>query len=297
MTYWSERIQREREQTNKKTEAELKKELKDLYQMQLAELRKELDAYIQNFSEKNGLAIEEAKKRADDFDIKGFESKARRYVESKDFSAKANEELRNYNFSMSVGRRELLIHQLELELMALGSDEEKIIQKHLNDAYKSEMARGTLLDQTVLKGNILARAMETAVKANFEGATWSERIWGRNEQLRRLVRTEVTRALIRGDNGITIARRLRKHMDASRKDAERLAITEHARVQTLAQQDIIKENGYEFFKLMPESRACSICRGIGSGMERKPVRITDMQIGTNAPPIHPYCRCAIAEVE
>lgn len=297
MTYWSERIQRERERTNKKTEAELKKELKDLYQMQLAELRKELDAYIQNFSEKNGLAIEEAKKRADDFDVKGFESKARLYVENKDFSAKANEELRNYNFSMSVGRRELLIHQLELELMALGSDEEKIIQKHLNDAYKSEMARGSLLDQTVLKGNILARAMETAVKANFEGATWSERIWGRNEQLRQLVRTEVTRALVRGDNGITIARRIRKHMDASRKDAERLAITEHARVQTLAQQDIIKENGYEFFKLMPESRACSICRGIGSGTERKPVRITDMQIGTNAPPIHPYCRCAIAEVE
>lgn len=297
MTYWSERIQRERERANQKTEAEFKKELEDLYRMELGQLRKELDAYIQNFAEKNGLAVEDAKKRANKFDIKGFESKARRYVAEKDFSATANEELRNYNFSMSVGRRELLIQQLELELMSLAEGEEKLMREYLNTAYKAEMARGSLLDQSVLKGNILAHAMETAVNTNFEGAKWSERIWGRNEQLRQLVRTEVTRALIRGDNGLTIARRIRKHMDVSRTNAERLGITEHARVQTLAQQDIMKENGFEYFKLMPESRACSICKGIGEETEKNPVRIADMEIGKNAPPIHPYCRCAVVEVE
>ena len=198
---------------------------------------------------------------------------------------------------MSVGRRELLIQQLELELMSLAEGEEKLMREYLNTAYKAEMARGSLLDQSVLKGNILAHAMETAVNANFEGAKWSERIWGRNAQLRQLVRTEVTRALIRGDNGLTIARRIRKHMDVSRANAERLGITEHARVQTLAQQDIMKENGFEYFKLMPESRACSICKGIGEETEKNPVRIADMEIGKNAPPIHPYCRCAVAEVE
>lgn len=297
MTYWSERAQREREHANQKTEAEFKKELKDLYLMQLVELRKELDAYIQNFAEKNGLAVEEAKKRANAFDVKGFESKAKRYVAEKDFSPKANEELKNYNFSMSVGRRELLIQQLEFEILKLAGEEEKIIREYLNDAYKSEVERGSLLDQTVLKGNILAHAMKTAVDANFEGAEWSERIWDRNEQLRQLVRTEVTRALIRGDNGLTIARRIKKHMDVSRSNAERLAITEHARVQTLAQQNIIKGNGYKRYKFMPESRACSICKAIGEQTEKNPVRITDLSIGTNAPPIHPYCRCAIAEVE
>lgn len=296
MTYWSERTQRERERANKKTEAEFKKELEDLYRMELGQLRKELDAYIQNFAEKNGLAVEEAKKRASEFDIKGFESKARRYVAEKDFSATANEELRNYNFSMSVGRRELLIQQLELELMSLAEGEEKLMREYLNTAYKAEMARGSLLDQSVLKGNILAHAMETAVNANFEGAKWSERIWGRNAQLRQLVRTEVTRALIRGDNGLTIARRIRKHMDVSRANAERLAITEHARVQTLAQQDIMKENGFEFFKLMPESRACDYCKQVGRDTEREPVPIDKMESGLNAPPMHPYCRCAVAEV-
>lgn len=119
----------------------------------------------------------------------------------------------------------------------------------------------------------------------------------RQEQLRKVVKTEVTRALIRGENGITIARRIRKHMDVSRIEAERLAITEHARVQTLAQESIMKENGFEHFKLMPESRACDIYKDIGKQTEKNPVKISDMQIGTNAPPIHPYCRCAIVEVE
>ena len=82
----------------------------------------------------------------------------------------------------------------------------------------------------------------------FEGAKWSERIWKRQEQLRKLVKTEVTRALIRGENGITIAQRIRKYMDVSRTDAERLAITEHARVQTLAQQDIMKDIYMDSFK-------------------------------------------------
>ena len=291
MTYWSKRTLREREARIKKGEAEFKKELEALYNLQLSQLRKELDAYIQKFANKNGLSVSDAKRKADSFDIKAFETKAKKYVADKDFSPKANRELRDYNFSMSVGRQELLIQELELELLALSEGERKLTDDYLKNGYKS------LLYQTVPRGKTLEKYMEAAVNANFEGAEWSERIWKRQEQLRKVVKTEVTRALIRGENGLTIARRLKKHMDASRTEAERLAITEHARVQTLAQESIMKENGFKHFKLMPESRACDICKEIGKETEKNPVRIADMEIGTNAPPIHPYCRCAVVEVE
>ena len=291
MTYWSKRTQREREARIKKGEAEFKKELEALYNLQLSQLRKELDAYIQKFANKNGLSVSDAKRKADSFDVKAFETKAKQYVADKDFSPKANRELRDYNFSMSVGRQELLIQELELELLALSEGERKLTDDYLKNGYKS------LLYQTVPRGKTLEKYMEAAVNANFEGAEWSERIWKRQEQLRKVVKTEVTRALIRGENGLTIARRLKKHMDASRTEAERLAITEHARVQTLAQESIMKENGFKHFKLMPESRACDICKEIGKETEKNPVRIADMEIGTNAPPIHPYCRCAVVEVE
>ena len=293
MTYWTKRTLREREASIKKGEAEFKKELEALYNFQLSQLRKELDAYIQKYANKNGLSVSDAKRKADSFDVKAFETKAKKYVADKDFSPKANRELRDYNFSMSVGRQELLIQELELELLALSEGERKLTDDYLKNGYKSE----SLLDKTVPSGKTLEKYMKAAVNANFEGAEWSERIWKRQEQLRKVVKTEVTRALIRGENGLTIARRIRKYMDASRTEAERLAITEHARVQTLAQESIMKENGFKYFKLMPESRACDICKGIGKETEKNPVRIAGMEIGTNAPPIHPYCRCAIVEVE
>ena len=170
---------------------------------------------------------------------------------------------------MSVGRQELLIQELELELLVLSEGERQLTNDYLMNGYKSEIVRGSLLDQTVPNKKTLERYMTTAVNANFEGAKWSERIWGRNAQLRQLVRTEVTRALIRGNNGLTIARRIRKHMDVLRTNAERLGITEHARVQTLAQKDIMKENGFEYFKLMPDSRACDYCKQVGRIPRRK----------------------------
>ncbi|CCI71964.1 putative minor head protein [Streptococcus phage TP-J34] len=297
MTYWSKRTLREREASIKKGEAEFKKELEELYSLQLSQLRKELDAYIQKFANKTGLSVSDAKRKADSFDVKDFETKAKQYVANKDFSPKANRELRDYNFSMSVGRQELLIQELELELLALSEGERKLTEDYLKNGYKSEIARESLLDQTVPRGKTLEKYMNTAVNANFEGAKWSERIWNSQEKLRKLVKNEVTRALIRGENGLTIARKIRKYMDASRFEAERLGITEHARVQTLAQQVIMKDNGFKRFKLMPESRACDICKTIGKETEKNPVIIADMEIGTNAPPIHPYCRCAVVEVE
>lgn len=181
MTYWTKRTLREREASIKKGEAEFKKELEALYNFQLSQLRKELDAYIQKYANKNGLSVSDAKRKADSFDVKAFETKAKRYVADKDFSPKANRELRDYNFSMSVGRQELLIQELELELLALSESERQLTDDYLKNGYKSEVARESLLDQTVPSGKTLEKYMKAAVNANFEGAEWSERIWkGKN---------------------------------------------------------------------------------------------------------------------
>lgn len=99
---------------------------------------------------------------------------------------------------MSVGRQELLIQELEVELLALSEGERQLTNDYLTNGYKSEIARGSLLDQTVLNKEMLEKYMTTVVNANFEGAKWSERIWKRQEQLRKLVKTKVTRHSFEG---------------------------------------------------------------------------------------------------
>ena len=71
---------------------------------------------------------------------------------------------------MSVGRQELLIQELEVELLALSEGERQLTNDYLTNGYKSEIARGSLLDQTVLNKEMLEKYMTTAVNANFEGA-------------------------------------------------------------------------------------------------------------------------------
>ena len=296
MAYWTRRAQLEREKLNRLSEKAYQEQLESLYRLQLSQLQKELDSYLQKYADSQGLTTAEAKKRADQFDVKAFEEKAKRYVREKDFSQQANKELKDYNFSMQVNRQELLIANLQLELVALAEGEYQLTENYLQDGYQQEIARGQLLGQTVPSPKTVDRLMNTAIKANFQGATWSHRLWKRQDALRAMVQTEVTRALIRGDNGLVIARKLRKTFDVSASQAKRLAVTEHARMQTLAQKDIMTANGFEYFSLYPESTACDNCRAIGKETANHPIPLKDMTIGESAAPIHPNCHCAIVEV-
>lgn len=128
------------------------------------------------------------------------------------------------------------------------------------------------------------------VDSNFEGAVWSERIWGRQQKLRDLVVKTVSDLLILGKNPTTAIPKIRQFFDVSVFEAKRLAITEGARVAIAAQKNIMKANGFEYYIYLPETSACKICKPL----DEKVFRIDDMQSGKNAPPMHPFCKCTIA---
>ncbi|WP_153049251.1 hypothetical protein [Streptococcus suis] len=71
----------------------------------------------------------EVKTRVDDFDVKAFEEKAKRYVAEKNFSARANSELALYNLKMKTNRLALLQYNLDLELIALAEDERNLTER------------------------------------------------------------------------------------------------------------------------------------------------------------------------
>ena len=62
---------------------------------------------------------------------------------------------------MSVGRQELLIQELELELLVLSEGERQLTNDYLTNGYKSEIVRGSLLDQTVPNKKTLEKYMTT----------------------------------------------------------------------------------------------------------------------------------------
>lgn len=66
--------------------------------------------------------------------------------------------------------------------------------------------------------------------------------------------------------------------------------TELARVQTAAQKRSFEKNGFEEYEFIANGTACEKC----AGLDGQHFKVAKMMPGTNAPPMHPNCRCSTA---
>lgn len=288
--YWKERAKKE-EMLSRKRDRNVSKELDDLYKLYIKEIEKQIYSMEKRFSEKKGLTIVELKKLTDQYDVQAFNAKAAKYVKERNFTDEANKELSWYNFTMRLNRLEAIKAELSLEMLALASEETKITGNFLDAEYLYRLkSQANILGISIPTDLTLRSKARAIVDSNFEGAVWSERIWGRQEKLRDLVVKSVSDLLLLGKNPTSAIPEIRRAFDVSVFEAKRLAVTEGARVAMAAQKNIMKANGFEYYIYLPETSACKICKPL----DEKVFRIDDMQSGKNAPPMHPFCKCTIA---
>lgn len=288
--YWKKRIEAE-QLAKMERSATIGDEIGRLYDYHFKELEKEIRAFEQRYADKNGLSLSEVKARVDEMDVRAFEEKAKKYVAEKDFSAKANSELELYNLKMKINRLELLQYQLDLEMVALGDAEHKLTERFLNDEYVKEIENQSgLLGQSVLSTEQVMQTAQTVLNTSFKGATWSNRIWQRQDALREIVARMAEDYLLKGKNPTTMIAKIRKEFGVSASEARRLAVTEGARVATEAQRQSYKSNGYDEYEFIAEPTACDICKALNG----KVFKVKDMEPGENAAPMHPHCHCSTA---
>ena len=96
--------------------------------------------------------------------------------------------------------------------------------------------------------------------------------------------------MIQGKHPSKIAQELKKVFDVTVNQAQRLARTELARVQTEVQRKSYKDYGINTFVFIRELDACSICKSVSTD----PIELRDFEVGINTAPIHPNCRCSTA---
>lgn len=282
--YW---IKRERDHIEKsiKDDKIIAKKLQENYNRALNEITKEIEAFYSRYAAKEGISMSDAIKKVKLSDTKAFASKAKKYVEEKDFSPKANAELRLYNLTMKVNRLEMLKADIGLELVAMSNDEEKIMRTALEKNVYDEFERQAgILGQTVLDNQ---KTIKDIVNASFFNATFSERIWSNKDALKAELDKLLSRGMIQGKNPRVLARDLRKAFDVSKYQSERLMVTELGRVQIAVQERSYKEYGYEEYIYLAEESACKLCKPL----DKKVFKVSDMQPGVNAPMMHSFCKC------
>ena len=287
--YWKKR-EAENAMKNQISEVQYKKNIEEIYANMMDEINKEINGFYTKYAAKEGITMAEAKKRVSKLDIAAYERKAKKYVETKDFSDRANEEMRIYNLTMKVNRLELLKANIGLEMVSGFDELQKYFDKKLTKRTLDEFRRQAgILGKSIMKNEKYAHAI---VNASFKNATYSDRIWMYHGMLKAELEGLLASGLIKGENPRKLARHLTKRFGVSAYNAERLMVTELARVQTEAQKQSFIRNGFDEYVYVACTKGdvCPICKGL----DDKHFKVDDMMPGENAPPMHPNCHCSTA---
>ena len=299
--YWSKR-EAEALKHRITDEKEYDKELKKIYANMLDACQSEINAFYGKYAAGEGISIAEAKKRVSELDIKAYERRAARYVKDKEFSKRANEEMRLYNATMKINRLEMLKANIGLETIAGHDELEKFMADILKGRTEDELKRQAGILGKTIKDN--AKTADAIVNGSFKNpkvgnqSTFSDRIWMYQDQMRNDLGKLLQSGLIQGKNPRALTKDLKKYWYGSDPKTgggalycmERLMRTELARVQTEAQKQSFERNGFEQYEFIANSSCCEHCRALHG----KHFKVDKMMPGENAPPLHPHCRCSTA---
>lgn len=288
--YWEKREQKQRE-LYMMEEAQQQRELEKIYSEMYRWAEDEINRFYGMYADAEGIDITEAKKRVTQADIEAYEKLAKEYVERKDFSDRANAEMRLYNATMKINRLEMLKARIGIHLVDGINDIDKHYEKVITDRTRQEIERQAgILGETVTNADTTRRA-NNIVNASFFNATYSERIWSHQDRLRSMINVELQKGLIAGIGSRQMASNIRKEYDVSLADAHRLMVTELRRVQTDVAMDSYKASGVtQYVYMAVNPRACPICRE----MDGEVYNVADAEPAKNAPPMHPRCHCTTA---
>lgn len=291
MSYWQDRANEIIDEESK-SDYEIVQEIQRIVDEMNEDIENEINRFYARYATSEGITLTEAKKKIDAVDVQMFQQKAKQYVVNKDFSDKANEELRAYNTKMYVSREKLLQAQLGLIVTYAYAQIEQSMYNYMENAYYRALEQQAgILGETL---QVSINDVKTIIFTPFEGHKWSTRLWSDMDVVRRHVQKTTRHVLLRGRHPYEFVKDLRKDTGATTYNMKRLLLTETARVQTLAsKKHMLEQHGpdaeYEYHAKL-DSKTTKTCRGLNG----KVFKVKDMQPGVNAPPMHPFCRSAVA---
>lgn len=299
-TYWRLRdAELQHIQKEIQSDGGYKARLTRLYNETREEIRKDINGEISRFATREGLSMDEARKRIARHEVEEFQDTAKSYVKERNFSDRANEQLRLYNVTMRTNRLEALQARINLLTTSMANEEERLLENHLAMKFIEEYERQAgILAMTIPSQEQLENLAKRVVDAEYRNVLFSDNIWANQNELQHELDTLIRRSILRGENPKRSRARLRQVLNDQFGDsgggakfkADRIAITETARVQNQAQVESFKRGGYDQYLWIAEvdENTCEVC----GAKDGNVYNLDD----TNAPkpPVHPFCRCVLA---
>ena len=184
MSYWQDRANEIIDEESK-SDYEIAQEIQRIVDEMNEDIENEIHRFYARYATSEGITLTEAKKKIDAVDVQMFQQKAKQYVENKDFSDKANAELRAYNTKMYVSREKLLQAQLGLIVTYAYAQIEQSMYNYMECLIQSIRATSRYLRGNTPK--YLSMTLKQSYSHPFEGHKWSTRLWSDMDVVRRHV--------------------------------------------------------------------------------------------------------------
>ena len=299
--YWQERF-KELEQARNDFAKDIFYDISKEYDRAMQRLDDELSYWYQRYAFDNGISYQEAKKSLNSKELRHFKLDVKTYIakaKEADLPKEWQKRLENAYLRMRISRIEAIQLMLQQHLEELFGNQLDQLDKKLKELY-TECQNHTVF--TIQQGAGIGSSfiavdtdkLDTVLSKPWaaDGKNFSSRIWEHKNNLINQLNIEMTQAVIRGDDYQTATNNIARRMNVSRANAGRLVMTEAAFIGTRAQKDCFTNLGVEEYEFVAtlDRRTSPICRS----MDGKHFKMSDMKIGTNAPPLHPRCRSCTA---
>lgn len=263
-----------------------KKLIDDLYKKNLKRTQREIERVV-SVNSGDAVSIDDLKSRADADDVDYIEELFEDYKEN-DLNYYEKEQIKNTNISKRMSKLEYLYAFTLLMSFRTSRKEESYLERHLKEEIKEEKKR--LEGDYGLKNLVL---LPDIIERFYRDKRYSDNIWGNQQDLVSDLKRGIRRSIYKGENPKKWSRSLNKNFGKIFKNytymANRIAVTETARIQIAYQLDSFTRNEYKRAMWICEPTACHLCAPY-DGV------VFDIDSDHELPPQHPFCRCSIAPV-
>ena len=180
-------------------------------------------------------------------------------------------------------RIDSLLMSIDNVLDNLYKKNEEQVAEGLINIYK-EMDKQASIDLGASFNIINENLIREAIKTNWSGLSFSDRIWEHRRRLSFTIKGELTKGLTRGDSLQDISRIIADKLNKSYSNALRLVRTESCFIMNEATINNYKENDIKEYQIMAflDNKTSKICRE----KDGEVINVKDAIAGKNMPPFH-----------
>lgn len=130
-----------------------------------------------------------------------------------------------------------------------------------------------------------------------DGKSWSQRVWGNLGRLQETLNDGLIHCVAAGKKPTELKKILQERFNVSYSRADALVRTEMTHIQTEAAKKRYESYGLKEYEILGnDDDSCGNHSVDCHKMNGKKFLYAQMQIGVNAPPFHPRCKCCIVPV-